>query len=142
MNRFIILLFLLVFLSCKNDDNRLNRNPFLLDTAFSFDINLSLNSNLSFTGNSQYFANAGIGGIIVFNSGIGFVAWEASCPNHVPNNCSTMQVNGVEAQCSCEDYRYSLGNGQLLNPPGGDQQVYPMLNYRAIESNGIVTVSN
>ncbi|NER16991.1 Rieske (2Fe-2S) protein [Spongiivirga citrea] len=142
MKRFLTLFLFLALLSCKDDDNRRSRNPFLLDTAFSFDINLATNSNLSFTGNSQYFSNAGIGGIIVFNSGIGYIAWEASCPNHVPNNCSTMAINGVEAQCSCEDYRYTLGTGDLLNPPGGDQQVYPMLNYRATESGGIITVSN
>lgn len=142
MKRLITLLLFLALLSCENDDNRLNRNPFLLDTAFSFDVNLATNSNLSFTGNSQYFSNAGIGGIIVFNSGIGYIAWEASCPNHVPNNCSTMTINGVAAECSCEDYRYTLGTGELLNPPGDGSQIYPMLNYRATENNGIITVSN
>jgi nitrite reductase/ring-hydroxylating ferredoxin subunit len=135
-----ILLLGLLF-ACKSDDTII-RNPYLQSVRFNYEINLALNTNLSFNGNSAYFPNAGIKGIIVHNSGNTYLAWDASCPNHRPSDCSTLTISGVTAVCSCEDYKYSLSLGQLFNPPNDGSTIYPLLNYRATESGGIITVTN
>ena len=44
------------------------------------------------------------------------LAWEATCPNHLPESCSKLSISGVLAECSCENFQYSLATGQLLNP--------------------------
>ena len=62
--------------------------------------------------------NIGNGGIIVTNSGTGFLAWDASDPNHISNpSCSTMSIiGGIEGLCNCQDENsYSLITGQSLN---------------------------
>lgn len=146
MKRFLILCCVLVaFLSCNSDDDGANNNPFIPNALVQFQINLNLPQfdNLNFAGGSTYIANGGgVRGFFVFNlSGDQFLAWEASCPNHIPNSCSTMEINGVLAMCDCEDYEYSLANGQLLNPVEGADS-FPMVNYRTTKSGNVVTVSN
>ncbi len=146
MKRFLMVCVAVVcLLSCSSDDGGVNNNPFIPNALVQFQINLNLPQfdNLRFAGGSTYISNGGgVRGFFVFNlSGDQFFAWEASCPNHVPNNCSTMDIQGVLAKCSCEDYEYSLANGQLLNPVEG-MDSYPMVNYRATASNDVVTISN
>lgn len=137
--------FLLVLFSCDND--RGIRNPFLQEIGFRFDINLNLplHSPLTNPGNAIYVGTQGVGtrGVFIINTGFDQLrAFEASCPNHEPNNCSTMELNGQTATCSCEDYEYSLITGQLLNRPDDGKRYYDMLEYRAIQSGNVVVVSN
>ncbi|WP_430411488.1 hypothetical protein [Kordia sp.] len=146
MKRFLILCCVLTtFLSCNNDDGGINSNPYIPNALVQFQINLNLPQfdNLSFAGGSTYIGNGGgVRGFFVFNlSGDQFLAWEASCPNHIPSSCSTMEINGVLAMCDCEDYEYSLANGQLLNPVEGADS-FPMVNYRISKSGNVLTVSN
>lgn len=146
MKRFLMICCTVVcFMSCSSDDGGVNNNPFIPNALVQFQINLNLPQfdDLRFAGGSTYISNGGgVRGFFVFNlSGDQFFAWEASCPNHVPNTCSTMTIEGVQAQCSCEDYKYSLATGQLLNPVEG-MDSYPMINYRATKSNNVLTISN
>lgn len=146
MKRFLIVCCAIAcLLSCNSDDDGVNNNPFIPNTLVQFQVNLNLPQfdNLRFAGGSTYISNGGgVRGFFVFNlSGDQFFAWEASCPNHVPSNCSTMSIVGVLATCSCEDYEYSLANGQLLNPVEG-MDSYPMVNYRATKSGDVITISN
>ena len=65
----------------------LQRNPYLVDIRFQREINLSLPSynSLTFVGGSVLIPDAGINGVILFNlNGSTFLAWEATCPNHLP----------------------------------------------------------
>ena len=113
--------------------------------AFSIPINLSLPQydNLRFAGGAILLPNYGHKGIIVFNlNGNSYLAWEASCPNHLPSNCSQTQITGVLAQCSCEDYQYSLATGQLLNPAEGQSEIYSMVMYQAILRGNTLELSN
>src|SRR6056300_314508 len=104
----------LLLLSCTK--NNVERNPYLPETRFDQSINLALPAfdNLNYQGGSLYWASGGIKGLLLFNLAGNIMAWEASCPNHVPSSCSTVQINGVTASCSCEDYQYSLDTGQPL----------------------------
>ncbi len=134
-----------LLLSCNND--RGTRNPYLQEVGFRFDLNLNLPlySPLTNTGNVVYIPTNGVGtrGVFVINAGFDqFRAFEASCPNHAPNSCSTLKLQGQTASCDCEDYEYSLFTGQQLNRPKDGQRYYDMLEYRATFNGGVVSVSN
>ncbi|MEL0318061.1 MAG: hypothetical protein VW979_03305, partial [Flavobacteriaceae bacterium] len=69
----------------------LDRNPYLVDIRFQRTLNLALPlySGLNYTGNSLLIEDLGINGVIIFNlNGRTFLAWEATCPNHLPTSCS------------------------------------------------------
>ena len=135
----------LAIVCCDNDSGQ--RNPFLPDLGFRFDINLNLPlyAPLNTVGNPVYIANTGVGirGVFVMNTGFDiFRAFEASCPNHAPNSCSTTSAEGQNARCACEDYEYSLFTGQMLNRPDDGDRYYDMLEYRASLSGSTLTLSN
>ncbi len=139
------LLACLVFLACSKDTQQ--RNPFLPEIGFRFDINLNLPlySPLLTQGNPIFLDNAAVGirGVFIMNTGFElYRAFEASCPNHAPNTCSTLELDGQVARCACEDYEYSLFTGQMLNRPDTEERLYDLLEYRAIRSGNIVTIQN
>jgi len=143
--RYKFLVLLLIFLSCSKEST--DRNPYLLDLGFRFDMNLNLPAynRLRNIGNTVYVGTQGVGtrGMFVIKSSIDqYMAFEASCPNHAPNNCSTMTMKGQTATCECDGYEYSLFTGQILNPPKDGKRYYDMLYYRADLNGNVVTVSN
>jgi len=127
MKKLIPLLLLVLILPGCNKDDSPNRNPYLPDYNFSLDINLDLPlySQLNFPSNPVpvFQAGMGINGLIVMNTGSGFVAWEATCPNQPITECSVMQVDGLNAICPCDGATYNLFNG-LSNLK------YPLKQYR------------
>ncbi|TMU55406.1 Rieske (2Fe-2S) protein [Flagellimonas algicola] len=138
-----LLLFFLI--SCESDPT--NRNPYLQEINFRFDLNLNLPlyNDLNNIGNPVYVGNNGVGtrGAFVMRTGLDtFFAFEASCPNHTPNSCSTMTIDGQNVTCSCEDFTYSLFTGQQLNRPDDGTRYYDLLFYRATQSGNVVTISN
>ena len=123
----------------------LERNPYLIDIRFQREFNLSLPlySNLNYVGGSLLVDGVGINGIILFNlNGSSFLAWKATCPNHPPENCSKLSIEGVLAVCSCEEFQYSLATGQLLNPSENLSPPQSLLFYQVQNYNGILSVSN
>ncbi|MET1258822.1 hypothetical protein ABV409_05745 [Flagellimonas sp. DF-77] len=140
-----LLLCLLILLSCGNDST--NRNPFLQEVGFQFELNLNLPlyNGLNNIGNPVYVGNNGVGtrGAFVMRTGNDtFFAFEASCPNHTPNACSTMTIDGQNVTCSCENFTYSLFTGQQLNRPDDGVRYYDLLFYRAVRSGNSVIISN
>ncbi len=143
--RFSTLILFLTALSCSNDEG--SRNPFLADVKFNFEVNLNLPlySPLTNIGNAVLVESQGVGvrGVYVVNTGFDlFRAFEASCPNHAPSSCSTMESNGQVATCNCEEFEYNLLTGQQLNRPDDGERYYDMLEYRAVKSGGSVLISN
>lgn len=107
---------LLLFSCSKNDDHNSNCN-FLLNIGVSTSLNLNLPqyNELNFISNPIYISGFGNGGIIVTNTGTGYVAFDAADPNHIPNSCSTLTITGLEGVCGCDDAnKYSLFTGQPL----------------------------
>lgn len=136
---------LLIITACSNDGT--NRNPYLQEIGFRFEANLNLPeySPLTNTGSAVPINSDLVGtrGAFVINTGFDqYRAFERSCPNHAPNDCSTMSFSGQVATCSCEGYEYSLFTGQLLNRPDDENRYYDMLEYRATFSGGSVIISN
>jgi len=145
MKRILGLLLLFLVLSCDSD--RPERNPFIQEIGFRFSVNLSLPlySQLSNPANPVYIGTEGVGNRGVFVTNVGFDqfrAFEATCPNHPPNSCSTMQISGQNAICSCEDYEYNLITGQQIDTPDDGNRYYNMLEYRAVQSGNTVVISN
>ena len=144
MKKLTGILILLLTLACSSDN--VERNPYLPEARFSerIDIDLPLYSSVNIPGSAIYINNVGVGirGVFLANTGSGFIAFEASCPNHTPNNCSTMTITGgINCICSCEDYEYNLFNGQYVGEPDGEKK-YPLLNYRTTVSGSSVIISN
>lgn len=118
-----------LFYSC-NDTGFNNKNPYIPNYSFTINIdtNLPLYSNLKFVSNAVFISGQGARGVIVFNTGSGYNAFDAACPNQTLGACSTMTISGINAICPCDSKEYSLFTGQ-----GGLQ--YPLKQYR-VEANG------
>jgi nitrite reductase/ring-hydroxylating ferredoxin subunit len=145
MQRIWLILFSVFLLSCSNDQGQ--RNPYIQEIGFRFEVNLNLPlySPLTNPGNPVYIGGqgAGVRGVYVINTGFNvFRAFEASCPNHSPNPCSTTELNGQTAVCSCEGFQYSLFTGQQLMRPEDGNRYYDMLEYRATQGGNVVVITN
>lgn len=140
--KFLSILVAFALISCKGDDNgNLDDNPFLTDPLLNLNLNLNLPefNDLKFPGNSVILNSQGIGGIVIYNVNNDlYTAFDLSDPNHVPNSCSRMTVQGIVATCSCEDYSYDIVTGQHQT----DETKYPMQFYNVQRSGDNVFVSN
>lgn len=137
-----MLSFLFVVFACSSDDSR-NNNPFLVDLGFQINLNTNLPQygNLNFPGNAVIVPNIGLRGLVVYNfNNSQYVAYELSDPNHSPNNCSQMTINGIEATCPCPDdiNKYNIITGQPIEGNGE----YGLKAYRVERNGAIITVSN
>jgi len=130
---FLILTTSILFVSCDKERN-ITQNPNVPLYRFSVDINmdLPLYNNLLYPSNAVLvkLVGAGTNGIIVFNAGGNYRAYEANCPNQRVISCSQLQINGIRAVCPCDELEYSLFTGLPVSQ--GD---YTMISYR-IEQNG------
>jgi nitrite reductase/ring-hydroxylating ferredoxin subunit len=129
---FLLLIVFPLLFGCSNDSPN-NNNPYLPIYQVNTEINLNLPqySDLKFVSNAVYIPNQGVRGIIVFNMGSGYNAFDAACPNQALSSCSTMTIKGINAICACDNAEYSLFSGQSK----GKQ--YPLRQYR-VEVNGNV----
>lgn len=125
-----------VITSCSSSDVN-NNNPYLPNYSFSVSVNLSLPaySKLNYVSNAVFFSGAGIKGIYIFNTGSGFAAYDAACPNQSLADCSTLTLKGVNVVCPCDTQEYSLFTGQ-------GTQKYPLKQYRVEATNGVLRVYN
>ena len=116
MKKIIISLVISLIFSCEKDEVS-SQCRYLANIGVNYEVNLNLPqyNQLNFISNSVYIPNIGNGGIIVTNSGTGYLAWDASDPNRIPTSCSTMTINGLEGVSNCPDENsYSLITGQSL----------------------------
>ncbi len=141
MKKILLLSFIALAFACSND-NFNNKNPYIPSYAFSTQIDMTLPSfsQLQFPSNAVYYndGNTGVRGVIIFNTGSGYNAFDAACPNQELGSCSTMTISGINAHCNCDDADYSLFTGQT-DAPGHD---YPMKPYRVSVSGSVLTVYN
>ncbi|MNF54589.1 hypothetical protein D3C85_142890 [compost metagenome] len=121
-----------LFFSCSNNDFD-NANPYIPNYTVSLDINMNLPSysSLLYVSNAIYYPGQGAKGIIIFNTGSGYNAFDAACPNQALSTCSTMTINGINAICACDNASYNLFTGLSSG------KEYPMKQYR-VEVNGNV----
>ena len=135
--KIISLVILLLIIGCAKDIND-SRCNYLLDLDIYFEVNLNLPqyNDLNFISNSVYIPNVGNAGIIIVNSGTGYLAWDAADPNHTNLPCSTLSISGLEATSGCaEQHTYSLITGQSI----GVALTSSLKPYR-VESNGDILI--
>lgn len=117
MKKYILLLLLVTVFSCPSDDSVNPNCNFLPNIGINYPVNLNLPffSNLNITGGVVRVDGQGVGGIILINNGNRILAWDGADPNEVPSNCSTLVVNGTEAESQCADGTvYSLFSGRSV----------------------------
>ncbi|TDD96607.1 Rieske (2Fe-2S) protein [Flavobacterium cellulosilyticum] len=135
---FFFLMVLPLFFGCTTN-NFNNKNPYIPSYSFSFTINMSLPSysKLLYASNAVYYANQGAGrGIYIFNTGSGYNAFDAACPNQALSDCSTMTLKGINALCACDNAEYSLFTGLSAG------KEYPMKQYRVEVNGNILRIFN
>ena len=136
---------LLTLLSCNKDDNTTvnNNNPFLTPPIVNISLNLNLPeyNPLKFPGNSIFINNRGLKGIVVYNVNNSlYTAFDRTDPNHIPNFCSRMDVEGIVATCPCDtdNNSYDIVTGQHQN----NENAYPMHQYRIQRNGDVISISN
>ncbi|MAP53648.1 hypothetical protein [Altibacter sp.] len=134
--------FLLIFTSCKKDEGVDDDNPYLIDPLVNLNLNLNLPeyNPLRFPGNSVVINQQGVKGIVVYNvNNELYTAFDLSDPNHTPNSCSRMTLEGIIATCQCaDDNSYDIVTGQHQS----NENLYPMQQYLAQRSGNNILISN
>jgi nitrite reductase/ring-hydroxylating ferredoxin subunit len=132
----LLIVFVSVLISCS-DNGVSNKNPNIpsYPVNLTVDMNLPAYSNLKFPSNGVIVPNYGAKGIIIFNTGSGYNAFDAACPNQAVTSCIAMTINGINAVCSCDKTEYSLFTGL-----GGKE--YPLKQYRVEVSGSVIHVYN
>lgn len=135
---FLLLIAFPMLFGCSTNSTN-NNNPYLPNYTVNLDVNMSLPqySDLKFVSNGIYVAGQGVRGVFVFNTGSGYVAFDAACPNQALSSCSTMTFKKIDDQridrtnvvCACDNAQYSLFSGQSAG------KSYPLKQYR-VEVNG------
>ncbi|MCW2118111.1 Rieske (2Fe-2S) protein [Flavobacterium sp. 7A] len=137
MKKILIALLFLGFISSCSTNGISNNNPYIP----SYSINLSINTDLpaytklTFASNAIYYAGVGAKGIYIFNTGSGYNAFDAACPNQSLSACSTMTLKGINLVCPCDNEEYSLFSGLSTLK-------YPLKQYRVEINGAIIRVTN
>jgi hypothetical protein len=96
---------------------------------------------LKFPGNSVFINSRGLKGIVVYNVNNSlYTAFDLTDPNHIPNFCSRMDVEGIVATCPCDtdNNSYDIVTGQHQN----NENAFPMQQYRAQRNGDVISISN
>ena len=144
MKKYFFLFIALPMLFGCDSNSPINNNPYLPNYPVNVEINMNLPaySLLKSVVNAIYFPNEGVRGIFVFNTGSGYLAFDAACPNQALSTCSTMnfkkldpvdplKIDKTTVVCACDSAAYSLFTGQSKGA------AYSMKQYR-VEVNGDV----
>lgn len=134
---------IIALISCNKDDSPVDNNPFLITPIINLDLNLNLPeyNPLKFPGNSVIITQQGVRGVVIYNVNNSlYTAFELSDPNHIPNDCSRMTIEGILATCPCtsDSNVYDIVTGQH----NSDQTVFPMQQYRAERVGDNVLITN
>jgi len=144
MKKKIITLFIiLAFLACKSDDEQLNDNPNLFMPVVNLNLNLNLPeyNPLKFPGNSIIINTQGVKGIVIYNVNNDlYTAFDLSDPNHIPNQCSRMDIDGILASCPCpnDQNEYNIVTGIHT----ANESLFPMQQYRSERTGDNLRVFN
>lgn len=132
----LLSLFCMLLFSCSDNQIK-NNNPYLPNYSFAVEVNMNLPlySSLLYPSNGVIYTGKGIKGIIIFNTGSGYNAFDAACPNQIPTACAAMTIKGINAVCSCDEVEYSLFTGL------GSKE-YPLKQYRVEQNGSVLRVYN
>ncbi len=113
MKKFVLVAFFLSLISCGGDDAN---NQYLPNIAVNVQINLNLPqySDLLVGGGSAY-ASGGIKGLIIYNTGTNYVAFDRACPHLTLQACSQMTIESIFMVCPCDGARFQIIDGAPEN---------------------------
>ena len=96
---------LLASVGCSKNNTTDPNCTFLanINVVVTLNLNLSQYNQLTFPNNPVYVPNEGNGGIIVNNTGAGYVAYDAADPNHIYSDCSVLSIDGLKGVCGCKE---------------------------------------
>tara|TARA_B110000977_G_scaffold200632_1_gene291897 strand:+ start:4858 stop:5292 length:435 start_codon:yes stop_codon:yes gene_type:complete len=142
-NKFLAFFLGLALLGCNKDESRNDNNPNLLNPLISVNLNLNLPQYnlLKFPGNSLVLDGEGIRGVVIYNVNNDlYTAFELSDPNHIPNGCSKMSLNGIIASCPCttDSNTYDIVTGQHQS----NETLYPLQQYFVARNGDNIQVNN
>lgn len=142
MKKLLALLgFTLALVSCSKDNPNYH-NPYLPNPTIDMAINLNWPeySELRHPNGVHVTHLQGVRGIIIFNTGSGFRAYEAACPNHPITDCSTLTVKrgDIFAKCACPDdgASFNLHIGTALDSK------YQLQTYRISQNGNLLYINN
>ena len=149
MKKYAALFLIITLLFSCSDSGIRNNNPYLPNYSVLIDLNLNLPeySNLKFVSNAVFIPGKGVRGVIVFNTGSGYNAYDAACPNQAISSCSTMNFKKMDPNdplkidkttivCPCDNAEYSLFSGQSAG------KEYPLKQYRVQINGDVLRVYN
>lgn len=113
MKKIVFLITLVLSLGCT--DNAINNDCFPFITV-NETINLDLPQfiDLQVPGGWAY-TSGGLQGLIIYNNGTQFKAFDRSCPGQTISSCSQMIVDpNLRIVCPCDDSEYNILNGAPL----------------------------
>ena len=118
MKKIVVFVLIMIFLfSCKDDYT--DGNSYLPNEPVNFTINLLLSEgNELLTYGYKEFPNEGVEGVIVFNNGLSYAAFDMACP-HIPlQDCSkmTFEQSDLNMVCPCDGEEFSKIDGAPQNP--------------------------
>lgn len=126
-----------LFSSCAKEEPSI-----IPDVYVNLYINLSFYNHLSVAGNAQKFPNEGYdkNGVIVYRLSFEeFLAFDATCPQHIENSTSiNLDNNGTEGTATCPHCNTTytfLYYGQASSG-------YPLKRYKVTQSGNILYVTN
>jgi nitrite reductase/ring-hydroxylating ferredoxin subunit len=140
MQKYLFILFSILILSSCDSGTFNNRNPFIANYNFNIQINTDLPqyNQLTFVGSGVKIYDASLSsyGIIVFNTGSGYRAYDGACPNQSLSSCSNLSLSGINAVCSCDSAEYNLFTGLAA----GKQ--YPLKPYQVEVNGSLIRIFN
>jgi nitrite reductase/ring-hydroxylating ferredoxin subunit len=135
---FIFLIMVSFTFGC--DTGRINNNnPNIPNYTVNLQINMNLNSDIQFATHHYVDYSQGARGVVVFNTGSGYVAYDLACPNQSFTTCTSpinIPVGSISATCSCDNTVYNLFTGQCAGQP------YPLKQYHVDAGGGYIYVTN
>ncbi len=144
MKPIIFIISLIILTSCSSKDN-IKENPYIPNYSFNtgnlINTNLPEYSQLKFSGNYVILNSYGLKGVVLYYvGGNQYSAFELTDPNHIPNSCSKLNVEGVIATCGCDDGNsYDILSGSMRQGTTGGYTLKP---YRVEVAGNIIRVSN
>lgn len=119
MNKIGYLFFLLIVWGCDKS----TPNDLLPDTQVDVTIDLNLPSyqNLLVPGGWAFTPTTpgyGIKGILIYNQGGNFLAYERACPHLEVSVCTAMTFDGLLLKCTCDNSVFNIFNGGVSQTTG------------------------
>jgi len=137
MKNFLFIVLFITLSSCGADEEE---NSFLPNQVVNVQINMNLYPELQIIGNSLELDQniGGIKGLIIYNTGTGYVAFDRACPHIALQECAKMNIEGMYMVCGCDNKRFQIIDGA---PEDGNIQ-HAARAYIATKTGNILYIRN